>query len=115
MANCNGVDEEVRMACDCYYEDEQHKRRRTMSTVSKTTQSESNVSFNITFDEVYRHLHKDLVRRLKRQARFSYPGVMNNESGHTLKSTYVGVCAKDELSRTKLRPLAIIVNPDPFS
>ena len=34
---------------------------------------------------------------------------------HTLKSTYVGVCAKDELPKTKLRPLAIIVNSDPSS
>ena len=31
----------------------------------------------------------------------------------TLKSTYVGVCAKDELPRTELRPLAIIVNSEP--
>ena len=40
MANCSDVDEEIRVACDCYYEDEQQKRRRTMSSVSKTTQSE---------------------------------------------------------------------------
>ena len=37
------------------------------------------VSFNITSDGVYRHLHKDLVRRLNRLARFSYPGVIERK------------------------------------
>ena len=32
-----------------------------------------------------------------------------------LQSTYVGVVAKDELPRTPLRPLAIVVNTDPAS
>ena len=31
---------------------------------------------------------------------------------HKLKSTYLGVCKKDELPRTKLGPLAIIANSD---
>ena len=38
-----------------------------------------NVSFNITLDGVYRHLHNDLVRRLNRLARFSHPGVIERK------------------------------------
>ena len=39
MSNCTGVDEEVRVACDCYYEDVGQRRGAPMSKSTKPTKT----------------------------------------------------------------------------